>query len=173
MDSLAADSIPSPRSRPRLTERWRALTPPTREAFVRWCGRVEMAQPRGGESLDPDLDALFWPPDAQPLRRPAAWAARALLVGGHASAGHEALRRALVCAPPHARDPRAVHRPGGRGARRRGKEREGASAARPARRGRSPSPSAAGGGSRGRDRAGGPRAARRVRSPRGTAPSRP
>lgn len=80
-------------------ERWRALTPPTREAFVRWCGRVEMAQPRGGEALDPDLDALFWPPDAQPLQRPAAWAARALLVEGHVSAGHEALRRALVCAP--------------------------------------------------------------------------
>ncbi len=81
------------------TERWRALAGPAREAFVRWCDRVETAQPRGGEALGPDLDALFWPPDAQPLRRPAAWAARALLVGGHVSAGHEALRRALVCAP--------------------------------------------------------------------------
>jgi len=81
------------------TERWRALTPSVRAAFVRWCGRVEAAQPRGGEALEPDLDTLFWPPEGQPLRRPTSWAARALLVEGHASAGHEALHRALVCAP--------------------------------------------------------------------------
>lgn len=81
------------------TGRWVALAPAARAGLARWCGRVEAAQPRGGEDLAPDLDALFWPPDGQPLRRPAAWAARALLVEGHAAAGHEALRRALVCAP--------------------------------------------------------------------------
>jgi len=80
------------------TARWRALAPAARETFTRWSG-WGATQPRGAGDPDAAIGALFWPPGAQPTRRPAAWAARALLLEDRASAGREALQRALVCAP--------------------------------------------------------------------------